>query len=238
MNLKRNHRLPITLPSVVLGGTDGFARPLCRPSFFIPHVIHDAEVSERKASAIACGTSRPLRPPWHAFPAFWRAFPARLPRLRHGDLGLRLSNPLVGVGLLGLQFGSAEMLSPMSTSAISIERISKGRSAIESFVQDEFGNSSRIFEHVLVGVGRTDGGHDPLPDSARYDRFLGSSDEAIEVRTYRDARFSFAPMPSFATPSNRCRLGASETFRIDAGAHGFEDSFRCLWSRGRSRRRG
>ena len=63
--------------------------------------------------------------------------------------------------------------------------------AVERLVQNGLGNAVGVFQHVLVAVGRTDGGDDAFAD-ARDDGFLGgAADEAIEIGAHGDAGLGF-----------------------------------------------
>ena len=96
-------------------------------------------------------------------------------------------------------------------------------------MQHELGNSVRIFEHVLIGIGRADRGHDPLAH-ARDDRLLGrAADESIEVGADRHARFHFHADAVLRHAIDRGaahrRARDIDDFWINTRADGFEDGF-------------
>src|SRR6266480_5809358 len=76
-------------------------------------------------------------------------------------------------------------------------------------------------------MSRADRAHNAFAN-ARYDRFLGSAtDEPIEVRAHRDARFHFHTDAILSDAVDglpaHIRTGGIDHFRIDTGAHGFEN---------------
>ena len=115
------------------------------------------------------------------------------------------------------------MLSPTSTSAMSIERISNAVPESRAALQHDLGDAVGVLEHRHVVLRRADGGDDALADTGD-DGLLGrAADEAVEVgvRTVTRA-FTLSWMPSPAMPSMVfraiCPEGTSMTFGSDRGA--------------------
>ena len=159
-------------------------------------------------------------------PSVRDAGPSRLHRDRRGaaHFGVGLSDALVGIGLLGLQL-RADVVADIDVGDVDRENLER-RPAIESFLEDELRDAIGIFEHVLVGVGRADRGHDSLPHP-RDDRLLRrAADEAIEMRTDGDARFYFHADAILRDAIDRGppHRGARDVddLRVDARAHRFE----------------
>ena len=150
-------------------------------------VVHDAEVAvaeglghgERAPAASASTTGR-------ASPGRGRPSPVRRPRpaaRRTSAWAWAMSLSASACSAWSL----APTFSPTSTSAMSIERISKAVLRVERLVEHGLGDAVGVFEHVLVAVGGADGGDDAFADAGD-DGFLGgAADEAVEVGAHGDA---------------------------------------------------
>ena len=102
-------------------------------------------------------------------------------------LGFRLRDALVCLGLFGLQF-RADVIAHVHVGDVDRENLERGI-AIEAFSKNRFRDAIGIFQHFLVRVRRTNRAHDAFTDS-RDNRLLGcATDESIEMRAHRDARF-------------------------------------------------
>jgi hypothetical protein len=141
---------------------------------------------ERKASAIALGTSasaRTTRARFFSMSALnscsWAMAMAR--RFSASAWATRLSASAWSAWSL------APMLSPTSMSAMSIERISKAVPASRPAGQHRLGDAVGVLEHLLVALGRADGGDDALADAGDDGLLGGAADEALEVGADGDA---------------------------------------------------
>ena len=183
---------------------------------------------ERNASAMAWGTSDFRLDNFRAH--FLRLRPhLLLDRDRGGapHFRFRLGDALVRVRLLALQF-RADVVAHIDIGDIDRKNFERGV-AVESLCQHRFGNAIRIFQHILVRISGADRADDPFAHS-RNDRFLRrATDEAVEMRAHRHARFYFRAdaVLGYAVDGGAAhrRVGHIDHFGIDAGAHRFEHRF-------------
>ena len=80
------------------------------------------------------------------------------------------------------------MLSPTSTSAMSIGEDLERGAGVEAALQHDLGDAVGVLEHRHVVLRRADGGDDALADPGDDGLFGGAADEAIEIGAHRDPR--------------------------------------------------
>ena len=96
----------------------------------------------------------------------------------------------------------------------------KSRSGVQTLAQYKFGNAIGVFQHLLVGVGRTDARDDTFAYARQNRIFARTTYELLDVGPHRDARFCDELNTILGHGGYGRRI---DHLRVDGSLHRFED---------------